>query len=214
MGDQVTKNTKWTVLGGIVVAVIGAAALIISNWDHGRSIFAPDKRTISGTVLDEKTKAGIAGAIVQLQSIDGKAIRQDTTSTSGKYSLDIPGGFTDIRLAATADGYVPYDEKIPAASSKNDIPLHQRSITFGVSEGTSLEQALKIVSAKLNITVVFGNACSKKARNATLSGAELEATPAEPETVLQSMLSHVNGATQNYRVTTLDPRRRYVVSCF
>jgi hypothetical protein len=210
----VKSDVKWGFWGAVVAATIGATALILVNWDHVKHIYAPEKKQISGIVSDERTKGPLTGIVVQLQSLDGKPLRQDTTDTAGRYSLEIPDGVDDIRIDVTTNDYYAYDQKLTSATTKNDVRLRHLPITFGIPDNTPLEKALEIVAGKLNVKVVFSSNCGERARGASVGGVNLEAEPEDQETVLKALLNHVNGNTVRYRVTTIESRGRYEVTCF
>lgn len=208
-----TTNNKVAIL----VAVIGALALVIAALIPGVIPWIRDghsKKYISGVVSDSGSKAPMAGVVVQLQTNEGQLVTQDTTDRDGKFNLVLPEGPTTIRLFVSVNGYVPYDEKIPAQETKEDIQLLRQHIKFGIPDGTQLDSARQIIAGKLNVTIVFSKNCSKKATTVALNGGELEGDPRMPDTILRDLVTRVSDNSLRYDIITIEAEKRYEVRCF
>lgn len=201
----------------ILVAIIGAAGLVVAGLVPAVStyIFGPHPTPhINGSVLDSVTKTPMSGVVVQLQTNDGALLTQETTDGDGRFDLAIPVGLSTIRLMVTADGYVPYDEKLPGQDIKNDIHLVRQPISFGIPYDAHLDSALRILAGKLNVTIVFSKVCNEKAATAALSGRELRGDPRVPEAILKDLLTQVKDNSLRYDVITVEAEKRYEVRCF
>jgi hypothetical protein len=201
----------------IWVAVIGAIALVLASLVPGlipRILVGSSKKYISGTVSDAVARAPMLGVVVQLQTNEGTLLTQDTTDRDGKFNLTIPDGLSAIRLTAAADGYVPYDEKLPAQDTKNDIRLERQPISFGIPDGTQLNKALRILAGKLNVTIVFSRACNNRATTAALNGREIHGDPKVPDAILKDLVTQVKDNSLRYDVNTIETGRRYEISCY
>jgi hypothetical protein len=205
------KTHIWGFVGVVLAALIAAAALI---WVNRKPTPAPSgKKYVSGIVADFRTKAPLGGVVVRMESADSKLLNQDTTDNDGRFSLAIPEALSEFRLAATFDGYAPYDRKLPAESVKNDIYLERLSLRITIPPGTSLESGMQVLGAKLNATIVFSSSCAKRVRVAQLDGAEIEGDPNAPNVLISALLTHVKDTKTQYRVTTIEEGKRYEISC-
>ncbi|HWY21093.1 MAG TPA: carboxypeptidase-like regulatory domain-containing protein [Candidatus Acidoferrum sp.] len=201
----------------IGAAVIGAVAVVIAALIQGVIPWIHDsrpKRYVNGIVTDAVTKTPIPGVIVHLQTNEGKALSQDTSDRDGKFNLATPEGLVAMRLFVDVDGYVPYDEKLPADGTKNDIRLVRQHIRFGVPDGTPLDSARQILAGKLNVTVVFAMGCSKRATGAALNGGELDGDPRMPDAILKDLVNRVKDNSHRYDIITIEAGKRYEVRCF
>lgn len=210
----VGKEAKWGPIAVIIAALIGAGALIFVNWSSIKNTFDGTKKHMSGTVSNAKSKVPLDGVVVELQTPDGKALKQATTDGAGRFSIEIPGELTDIRVVATKTGYFPYGRTLPAAQSLlHNIDLERMPIAIGYPEGVALWKDLEITASKLNVAIVFSPSCTQKAKSATVAGAELPADLDMPETVIQALIDRVKENKLRYRVGTIEPRGRYEISC-
>jgi hypothetical protein len=212
-----TTNQKVTIWAAVIVAigsVLGSTipGLIppLYDWIHGGHL----KRYINGTVSDAVTKTPMPGVVVQLETNEGKLLTQDTTDRDGKFNLAIPDGVDGVRVAAAVGGYVPYDEKLPAQETRNDIQLGRQPLSEGIPDGTPLNDALRIIGGKLNITSVFSKGCSKKATTAALNGGEIEGDARKPGEMLNGLITRVKDNMQRYDVITMEEGKRYEIRCF
>jgi len=201
----------------IWVAVIGAVALVIAALIPGVIPWIRDgrsKKYISGVVSDAGSKVPMSGVVIQLQTNESQQLAQDTSDRDGNFSLAIPDGPTVIRLSVSASGYVPYDKKLPAQETKQDIPLVRQHITFGIPDGTSLDSAMQIIAGKLNVTIVFSKRCSKRATIAAVNGGELEGDPKMSDAILKDLVARVRDNSLRYDIITIEAEKRYEVRCF
>jgi hypothetical protein len=206
------KIGAWAV---VIAALIGAAALIFVNWPSIVNIFAGAKKHVSGSVSNAKSKVPLDAVVVELQTTDGKPLKQATTDGAGHFSLEIPGELTDIRLVAKKAGYYSYGRTLPAAQSLlNDIALDRMPLLIGYPDGSPLGKDLEVTASKLNVAIVFSPSCSQKAKSASVAGAELPADLDEPETVMQALVDRVKDNKLRYHVTIIEQRGRYEVSCY
>jgi Carboxypeptidase regulatory-like domain len=215
--EALTKNQKVTIWAAVIVAVGSVVGATIPgvvpplyNWAHDDR----SKEHINGTVSDAVTKAPIPGIVVQLETNEGRLLTQDTTDRDGKFNLVIPKGVDEVRVVAAIDGYVPYDEKLPAREARNDIALVRQLLGQGIPDGTRLDDALRIVAGKLNITAVFSKGCSKKATAAAINGGHIEGDARLPGDMLKGLLTRVKDNTQRYDIITIEEGKRYEVRCF
>ncbi len=109
---------------------------------------------------------------------------------------------------------MPYDKKLPAESTKNDIRLTREPISFGIPDGTQLSAAIRILAGKLNVTVVFSSGCSKKAVSTSLNGRELQGDPRIPERILKDLITQVKDPSLRFDVINVEEGRRYEVRCY
>jgi hypothetical protein len=208
---------KWGPIAVVIAALIGAIALLISNIPNIKKGLGLDgtPKQLSGTVSNAKSKAPLEGVVVQLQTPDGKPLKQATTDGAGHYSMEIPGELTDIRLVATKTAYVPYGRTLPAAQSLlHNIDLERMPLTIGYPDGVALWKDLEITASKLNVAIVFSPSCTQKAQSASVAGAELPADLDVPETVIQALIDRVKDSKFRYRVGTIEPRGRYEIACY
>ncbi|HEY5029583.1 MAG TPA: carboxypeptidase-like regulatory domain-containing protein [Candidatus Angelobacter sp.] len=208
MSPTKLSAAQWAFWGTIIAAVITAAALI---YVHSKA--DGTTKYVSGTVTDAQSGRTLPSVVVKLQTDDGKDLRQDTTDGEGKYSLEVPNNLTSIRLAVTAAGYPPYDQKLPASAGKNDIRLERQPITFAIPDGIQLDRAMQIVAEKLNVTAVFAKSCNKRAQSAFVNSTELRGNPTMPEPILKTLLSTVKNNSLHYNIRALEPGTRYEINC-
>jgi hypothetical protein len=203
-------TTNWV---AIVVAIIGFLGLVVPplyNLIHdGHS-----KKYINGTVSDAVTKAPMPGVVVRLETREGKLLTQDTTDHDGKFNLAISDGVEGVRVIAAVDGYVPYNEKLPAQETLNDIQLVRLRLVQGIPEGTPLDEGLRIIAGKLNITTVFSKGCSKRAMTAPLNGGQIEGDARAPGEMLKEIFPRVKDNKQRYDSIAIEEGKRYEVRCF
>jgi hypothetical protein len=211
--SPLTTNNKVT----IWVAIIGAIAVLIAAiipgvipWIRGGG----SKKYISGAVSVSGSKAPMRGVVVQLQTNEGQLLTQDTTDRDGKFNVAIPDGLTAVRLFVSVEGYVPYDEKLPAQETKEDIQLVRQHITFGIPDNMPLDSATQVIAGKLNVTIVFSNSCTKRATMASLNGGELEGDPTMPTTILKDLVSRIRDNSIRYDISMIEAGKRYEVRCF
>ena len=212
-----TTTQKVTLLAAVIVAFGTVLSTTIPglipplyNWIHdGRP-----KKSVNGTVSDALTKSSMPRVVVQLETNEGKLLTQDTTDHDGKFNLAIPDGVDAVRVAAVVSGYVPYDEKLPAQEARNDIQLVRQPLNEGIPDGTQLDDALRIVAGKLNITTVFSKGCSKKATTVALDGGNIEGDPRMPGEMLKALVTRVKDNTQRYNIIAIEEGKRYEVRCF
>jgi hypothetical protein len=153
------------------------------------------------------------GVVVKLQTNEGKLLTQDTTDHDGKFSLPIQSDLDGVTVLASADGYTPYEQKLPAQETRNDIQLVRQKIRSSIPDGFTLEGASGIVANKQNITVVFAKGCNKKDTSASLNRGEIEGDPRAPEEMLKDLLTHVKGNSRQYSITTIESGKRYEIDC-
>jgi hypothetical protein len=156
----------------------------------------------------------MSGVVVQLDTNEGKLLTQDTTDRDGKFNLAIPEDADGVRVVATVSGYKPYDEKLPAQETRNDIQLVRFLLREGIPDNTPLDVELRIISGKLNVTAVFSKGCGKPAMTAALNGGEIEGDPRTPDEMLKDLITRVKDNKQKYDVITIEERKRYEVRCF
>jgi hypothetical protein len=200
----------------IWVAVISAIGLVMAALVPGVIPRIRDGRSekyINGTVSDAVTKASMSGVVVQLQTNEGKLLSQDTTDRDGKFNLAVSDDVVAIRLSVTISGYVPYDEKLPAQETKNDIQLVRLPMIIGISDGTPVGEALRIVAARLNVTAVLSAACSKRAKAAPVNGGQIQGDSRVPEPFLKDLIGRVKDSSLRYDIITIE-EKRYEVRCF
>jgi len=200
----------------IWVAIIGAmgvivAALIAAGALH---LHPHPKEHINGVASDALNQTPLPGIVVRLETNEGQLLTQDTTDRDGEFSLAIPDGLTTVRIVAEAPGYVPYDKKLPAQESKNNIQFARQPISFGIPDGTSIDGALQTIAGKLNVTIVFSKSCTRKGATAVLNGGELQGDRRMPEAIIKDLLSRVKGNTVRYDVIAIEEGKRYEVRCF
>src|SRR5208282_490525 len=191
----------------ILVAVIGAVGVVIAALIPGVIPWIRDghsKKYISGVVSDAESKLTMSGVVIQLQTNEGQQLVQDTTDRDGNFSLSIPEGRTVIRLSVSVSGYVPYDKKLPAQETKQDIPLVHQHIMFGIPDGTALSSAVQIIAGKLNVTIVFSKSCSKRATIAAVNGGELEGDPKMSDSILKDLVDRVRDNSLRYDIITIE----------
>lgn len=212
-----TTNQKVTIwaavivaLGSVVGSTIPGVIPPLYNWIHN----GHSKKYVSGAVSDAVTKAPMTGVVVQLETNEGRLLTQDTADRDGKFNLAIPDDVDTVRVVAAADGYVPYDEKLPAQETRNDIQLVRQLLGQGIPEGTPLDGALRIIAGKLNVTTVFSNGCGKRAMTAALNGGQIEGDPRMPVEMLKDRITRVKDNRQRYDIITIDEGKRYEVRCF
>ena len=104
---QLTTNQKVTLLAAVIVALGSVVGSTIPgvipplyNLLHG----GHSKKHINGTVSDAVTKAPMSGAVVQLETNEGKLLTQDTADRDGKFNLAIPEDVDVVRVVAAPDG--------------------------------------------------------------------------------------------------------------
>ncbi len=210
MAENTSKSMtdKWQFWGLVVAALIGLGGVIFQTCGPG---IGGHKKYVSGVVADAKSKGSIQGAVVALKTDEGRVVRQDTTDGAGQFSLEIPPDLVTIRLAATADGYSPYDRKLPAEAAKNDIFLDHLGFVVGVPQNAPLDGTMQTIAARMNVTVVFSKDCTKRARSTTLVGGQIEGSA--PEVVFGALLNQVKGLGVQYDVNTIETGRRYEIRC-
>lgn len=122
---------------GMLVAFL----LLLSN-------FALAQRTVSGTITDAGSGEALIGASV---SVVGTT-RGTSTDVDGKYSLEVPDGSTQLRVA-----YTGYLEQVVALGASNvlDIALESGSfldevvvIGYGVAKKSDLTGSVASVNEK------------------------------------------------------------------
>jgi hypothetical protein len=212
-----TTNQKVTIWGAVIVALGSIVGSTIPgvipplyNWIHdGHS-----KKYINGAVSDALAKTPMPGVVVQLETNEGKLLTQDTTDRDGKFNLSIPDGIDGVGVVAAVSGYLPYDEKLPAEETRNDIPLTRQPLSGGIPDGTPLDDALRIIAGKLNITTVFSKGCSKRATSAALNGGQIEGDARQPAEMLKGLIARVKDNAQRYDVITIEEGKRYEIRCF
>jgi hypothetical protein len=211
-------RTNWKVpitvalITGLSVIVAAAIPGVIPHMLRWLAGDHPNKY-VNGVVSDALTKAPMPGVVVRLESNEGKLLTQDTTDHDGKFNLPIQGDVEVIRVLASADGYTPYEQKLPAQETRNDIQLTRQRISSGIPNGFPLDGAAGIVASKLNITVVFGTGCNKKDRAAPLNGGQLEGDPRAPEEMLKDLLTRVKDNRRRYSTITIESGKRYEIDC-
>jgi len=212
-----TRNEKITIWAAVIVAlgsVLGATipGVIppLYNWIHD----SHSKKYINGNVSDAVTKAPMRGVVVQLETTEGKLLTQDTTDGDGRFNLAISEDLDGVKVVVVVDGYVPYDKKLPAQETRNDIQLLRLHLIQGIPEGTPLADELPIIAGKLNVTTVFSNGCSKRATTAALNGGQIEGDPRMPVEMLKDLITRVKNNKQKYDIITIEERKRYEVRCF
>ena len=215
--SPLTRNEKVTIWAAVIVALGTVVSTTIPgvvpplyNWIHD----GHPKKGVNGTVSDALTKSPMPGVVVQLETNEGKLLTQDTTDRDGKFNLAIPDGVDAVRVAAVASGYVPYDEKLPAQETRNDIQLVRQPLNEGIPDGTQLDDALRIIAGKLNITTVFSKGCGKKAMTAALNGGNIEGDARMPGDMLKGLITRVKDNTQRYDIITIEEGKRYEIRCF
>jgi Carboxypeptidase regulatory-like domain len=171
------------------------------------------KSYVSGTVADAAGKAPISGIVVQLESDDGRLLRQDTTDDEGKFSLEIPSDVSAIQLVVSASGYARYYKKLPAIAAKNDIFLQRNGLSWGIADDSPMDPILQRIGADLNVTFVFSKSCSSRARTAKLNGGQVEADSKAPDVIAKEVISRVKDPNLRYSVTGSGPGRRYEIAC-
>lgn len=214
---QLTTSQKVTLLAAVIVAlgsVVGSTIPGVIPPLYNLIHDGHSKKYINGTVSDAVTKAPMPGVVVQLETNEGKLLTQDTTDRDGKFNLAISDGADGVRVVAAVDGYVPYDEKLPAQETRNDIPLVRQHLSLGIPDGTQLDDALRIIAGKLNITTVFSKGCSKRAITKGLNGGQIEGDARMPGMMLSDLITRVKDNTQRYDIITIEEGKRYEVRCF
>jgi hypothetical protein len=197
-------------LGAVVSTTVPGVMPTLYNWIHG----GRPKKSVNGSVSDALTKSPMPGIVVQLETNEGRLLTQDTTDRDGKFNLAIPDGVDSVRVAAVAGGYLPYDEKLPAQETRNDIQLVRQPLNEGIPDGIQLDDALRIVTGKLNVTAVFSKVCSTKAMAAALNGGNIEGDARMPGGMLKALVTRVKDNTQRYDIVTIEEGKRYEVRCF
>ena len=200
---------KWQFWAAIIVGVLGLVGVVLQIYKPGGS--SGHKKYINGVVADASSKAPITGAIVALKTDEGRVLKQDATDGAGVFGLEIPPDLATVRLAASADGYTPYERKLPAESAKNDVLLNHLGYVFGVPHNAPLEGTLQTVAGKMNVAVVFSKDCSKRSKGAVVMGGQVEGNL--PETVLSGVLNQVGNIGAQYDVNTIEKGRRYEIRC-
>ena len=172
------------------------------------------KRYVNGVVTDAVTRAPMPGVVVKLETNEGRLLTQDTTDHDGKFNLPISENIAGIRVIAVVDGYVPYDEKLPAQETRNDIALVRQLLSQGIPDGTPLDDALRIVSSKINVTTVFSKNCTKTAMTAAINGGQIEGDTRIPAEMVKALISRIKDNTSRYDVITIEEGIRYEIRCF
>lgn len=212
-----TTNQKVTLsvaligaLGSILGATIPGVIPPLYNWIHDNR----SKKYVNGVVADAVTKAPMPGVVVKLETNEGRLLTQDTTDHDGKFNLPISDDITGVRVIAVVDGYVPYDEKLPAQETRNDIALVRQLLSQGIPDGTPLNDALRIISSKINVTTVFSKNCTKKAMTAALNGGQIEGDTRIPAEMMKGIINRIKDNTGRYDVITIEEGKRYEIRCF
>jgi len=156
----------------------------------------------------------MSGVLVQLETNNGMLLTQDTTDRDGKFNLSLNGYEDTVRVVVALGGYEPYEKKLPAQETRNDINLVRQHIVIGMPDGTPLRKALDALAGDLNITAVFSNTCGNGDRAAALNGGQLDGDPRAPEEMLKDLLARIKNNNRRYVVTPIEAGKRYEVSCF
>lgn len=107
----------------IVVALIGAIAIVFAAWWQDHSKPTPDKDKYIGRVTDSRTGDRIRGAKVSLEGKDVPPVIY--TDSEGVFSFPLKKGADEVRVSVEANGYEKFDLRVsPTANSgMEDIRL-------------------------------------------------------------------------------------------
>jgi hypothetical protein len=213
--SPLTRNqTIWAAIIG-AVAVIVAALITVFGPAIIHRLFTPDNKAahINGVVSDTFNKAPMSGVLVKLETDAGTQLTQDTTDGDGNFNLALNGYEGTVRVIVALGGYEPYEKKLPAQETRNDINLVRQPIVFGMPDGIPLQKALDTLAGDLNITAVFASACGKGARAAALNGGQMEGDPRAIEDMLKDLLTRVKDNNRRYGVTIIEVGKRYEIRC-
>src|ERR1700684_1752922 len=108
------KVTLWVALIGALGSILGATIPGVIPPLYNLIHENRSKKSINGTVVDAVTKEPMPRVVVRLEANEGRLLAQDTTDHDGKFNLAISEDAAGVRVIAMVDGYVPYDEKLPA----------------------------------------------------------------------------------------------------
>jgi hypothetical protein len=212
-GSDQTKVARYKFWGLILAAVISGLFLLITRFCGPNTDQQPGRK-ISGFVNDAGTSTPLVGVIVLLQKLDRTPFSQDTTDSSGQYILKVPKGISEVLIVVAARGYIPFSKKTPINTGRLDIVLAHMPIHFGIPQGVAFNKAVEIVASKLNVSVVFSQACSDRAKTVQLDGAELRGDPRDPPFFIKALIDRLRDVTMRYAVRTIEPRRRYEIRCY
>lgn len=205
------KAAKIGAWSAVSAAVLAALIQVLGPSIGLPPLFGPQKKQITGVVFDSNTKTTLSKVVVQCETADGVRLNQDTTDNAGNFHCEVPKGIAEVRLVASVAGYKPYDQKLPGESLKNDIALIPLPLSFGIPSDTQLDEALEIVASAFNVTAVFSKTCTKKQLVVRVNGSQIQAE--SPEMAIKMLLDTVKDNQIRYKVTTLQPGRRYEVGC-
>jgi Carboxypeptidase regulatory-like domain len=208
-GRSRMNGKQWGFWGAVIAAAIAGAATIAVPF-----ITTGHAQHVGGIVKDATTGTPKPGVTVELQTDNGQRLKEDTTDREGNYGLDVPRSSSGLRLVVKADGYDPYDQKLPADTSRLDISLRSQPITFGIPADTPLDEALRIVANKLNVAIVFARNCTARTKSARLVSAEIQGDRKAPDKVIGAVTNSVNDNRFQYGLNPIEGGKRYEITCY
>jgi tetratricopeptide (TPR) repeat protein len=103
--------------------------------------FAGAEARINGKVVDASSKQPIANAVVKLEAIEGKTVKQEAkTKADGTYALFILDGTLQYKITWSAAGYTPYEETMKlkiGEPNKKDVELGKGGGLAGGGKGAA-----------------------------------------------------------------------------
>lgn len=128
------------------------ATSILSEDTYEISVSVRPQYSITGKVIDQYDKEGIAGATVTLNPTEGSKGQQVTTDTlaDGIFTMQnvVGGTNTDYTLTVTKDGYTSYEY--------NNESFQNAENAISLSEGISLDFAEEIQLSQSNLDLKVG----------------------------------------------------------
>ncbi len=110
--------------------------------DVKQNLYAEPKKQayvrISGKIIDKKTNGVINPSIPVKVFVNDKESNANYNPQTGEYALNLPVG-PEYTINASADGYYPVYENIPATNSDNDVYLKRDLVLAPIEVGQSVK---------------------------------------------------------------------------
>ena len=203
------RRIQWIAVAMVIVALIGG---VVKLYLGLKKSDGSEKQYVSGTVIDTVSKKPLAKVPIELQTDDGRQLTRDRTDSEGRFNLEVPSEPQTIRVIVSAKNYRPYDKKLPAHGTLNDIELDPLGKSWGFAENSPIDQVLEQIATDLNITIVF-KSCARKARGALLNEGQVEQDSKSPIEIAREVISHLKASTLKLSIADLNSGRRLEVTC-
>jgi tetratricopeptide (TPR) repeat protein len=119
------------------------------------NVFAIGEARMVGKILDAQTKQPIADAVIKIEAVEGKTVKQEVKGKKdGAYTVFLLDGTIRYKMTFTAPGYAPYEETMKlklGETNVRDFELFKQGAVAGtpasVAAAASADPAVEAYNA-------------------------------------------------------------------